>query len=157
MARSLNPEGLLDQKNYLFKGYASYEEKLYEAFAKTCQKNKLPVKISEEQYKSGGLFSSRDVLLTIDGGFKPFAVLGAITYGDYLSVNLYYLVEDNLLNRVASTAFRLGSVGGLASFSKDMISIRDQQAFWNTVVACLEESFASLQFEEYQGGFLGIK
>lgn len=157
MARKLNPEGLLDQKNYLFKGYASYEDRLFEEFAKTCQKNKLPVKISEEEYKSGGLFKSRDALLTIDGGFKPFAVLGAITYGDFLSVNLYFLVEDSLLNKFASMSLGFGSVQGLARLNKDMISIRNQEAFWNTVVACLEESFNSLKFKEFNGGFLGIK
>ena len=32
MARKLNPQGLIEQRNYLFKGYAQYKDKVFDEF-----------------------------------------------------------------------------------------------------------------------------
>lgn len=158
MARKLNPSGLIGQKNYLFQiSDKNIKDKVLDSFEATSKKYKLPVKITREVYKSGGLMSgSKDTLMTVEGGFTPFIVIGCTTYGDFLSVNIYFLVEDNLLNKFTN-GFSGGGLDKLAYLNKDMISIRDQNSFWNATVACLEDSFMTLKFNEFKSGFLGIE
>lgn len=156
MARKLNPQGLIDQKNYVFRDHAQYKDKVNTKFIEICQRSNLPVNFSEEVYKSGGFLNgSKDVLLTIDGGLLPFAVLGVTTYGQYLNVSLYFLVEDTFFNKTIAN-FSGSSLERYAYANKNMISIRDTFSFWHCIVAALEESFAELKFEEFKSGFLGI-
>ncbi len=157
MARKLNPQGLIDQKNYLFADHAKFEDKVEAAFRKVCTKHKIPVNISKEKVKSGGmLLGSSAEMIVIDANLTPFAVLGTTVFGNYLSVSLYFLVEDNFLNKAVSA----GSMGGLQALAvqgKNLISVRSTYSFWNTTVACLEEALSELGFEEVNSGFLGIK
>lgn len=160
MARKLNPQGLIEQNNYLFADHAQFKDLVFKKFQEVAAKHQMPIICTEEKFKAGGLFGSSDIMLSIEAkgdvvtGIAPFAALGVTTFGKYLSVNLYFLVEDTFWNKVAS-----GQTGlvALATSGKDMISVRNTTAFWNTVVACVEESFNELKFEEVKKGFLGIK
>lgn len=158
MARKLNPEGLINEERYIFKDHAQYKDKVFETFTAVAKRNKMPCNIVVETYKSGGLLlNNKDVLLTIDGGYKPFCVLGATTYGNYLIITLYTLVEDKLTNKLLSAATGY-SLTGLANFSGgNMLACRDMEAFVSAVSAALQESFAELAFVESKPGFLGVK
>ena len=155
MARKLNPQGLISQETYLFPDQAHLKDQVFNTFKTTAQRNSLPVTIAEEVYKSGGLLGSKDVLLTIDGGYKPFCVLGCTTYGNFLSVTLYTLVEDSLGNKLLSTVTR-SPLDALGSLGKDMISIRDMQAFVACVSATLEQAFGELSMKEYEDNYKGV-
>lgn len=157
MARKLNPEGLIEQRAYLFENHAQYRDSVFSKFKEVCQRHKLPVNLAEEKYKSGGFLGSSDVLLTVDGGYTPFAVVGATTYGDFLSVTIYFLVEDSFWNKAASKMLGLSGLQALALLGRNMLNVRDQLAFWNCVVSCLEMTFQELKFQEVKTGFLGIK
>lgn len=156
MAKRLNPAGLIEQKNYLFANHAQLEGKVYPKFIETTKIHKIPVACSEETVKSGGMLlgSNAKMLIITASEVVPFAALGTVVYGNFLSVSLYFFVEDNFLNKIV--AGRTG-IQSLAVSGKDMISVRSTYAFWNTVNACLEQSLADLGFEEFKGGFLGIE
>lgn len=156
MARKLNPQGMIHQERYLFANQANYYDKIFDSFKAAAKENKLPCTIQEETFKSGGMFGSKDVLLSVDGGFTPFCVIGATTYGNYLIVTLYVLTEDTFMNKLAGKMSGAG-IDNLAYLGKDMINVRDMDAFIICVKATLEDAFSKLSIQEVKSGFLGIK
>ena len=156
MAKRLNPNGLIEQKNYLFANHAHLEKKVYPKFTETTKSHKMPIDCTLEKVKSGGMLlgSNADMLVITAPDVVPFAALGTVVYGNFLSVSLYFFVEDNFLNKLV--AGRTG-IQSLAVSGKDIISVRSTFAFWHTVNACLEQALADLGFEEFKGGFLGIE
>lgn len=156
MARKLNPQGMIQESRYLFANQAQYKDKVFDAFKKAAKDNNLPCTIQEQTFKSGGLLGSKDVLLSIDGGYMPFCVIGATTYGNYLMVTLYTLIEDSFMHKIAGKALGTG-IDNLAYLGKDMINVRDMEAFIVCVKATLEQAFVELSIEEVNSGFLGVK
>lgn len=156
MTRKLNPQGMIDQSRWLFANQAQYKDRVFDAFKEAAKVNNLPCEIQEETFKSGGMFGSKDTLLSVDGGYTAFCVIGATTYGNYLIVTLYTLTEDNLLNKLSARAARTG-LDNLAYIGKDMINVRDMEAFITCVKATLEDAFLNLSIEEVNSGFLGVK
>ena len=156
MARKLNPEGIIDTETYLFENHAMYKDSVYTVFEDLVKKNNIPVKISREQMKSGGFLGSREEMLVVDGGFKPFVVIGVTTYGNFLSVNYYLLVEDSFFNKMGAK-FTGTALQNLGYLGKDLISVRDMQSFSSCVKAVLEDTFNELKFVEFNSGFFGVK
>lgn len=156
MTRKLNPQGLMDQTSWIFPNMANFKDQVNSTFKTVAKRNALPCSIEEETYKSGGFLGSKDVLLTIDGGFKPFCVLGVTTYGNYLSVSLYTLVEDTFGNKLTGRLIQ-ADLADLGYLGKDMINVREMNAFLNCVKATVEESFEELGLPHYKSGFVGIK
>lgn len=146
MTRKLNPQGLINEERYVFPDQVKYKDQIYNVFKEVALRNNIHCEMKEEIYKSGSmLINSKDRLLTIDGGFKPFCVLGATTYGNYLIVTLYTLVEDNFINKMlsASTRVPLSLLAG-----GNMIECRDIEAFVYAISAVLQETFAELSLKE---------
>lgn len=157
MVRKLNPQGIISQESFLFASHAQYRDKVFPKFVEVAKRNNLSCRIEQEVYKSGGLIGgTKDVLLTIDGGYVPFCVIGCTTFGDFLSVDFYFLTEDNMLNKMAAGALKM-ELKNLGYFAKDMLNVRDMNAFYNSVHACLMQCFAELTFQEFKSGFLGIQ
>ena len=157
MARKLNPEGIIDTQTYLFENHAQYKDSVYKVFEDLAKRHNIPVTITRETMKSGGLLlGSKDEMLVVEGGHKPFVVIGVTTYGKFLSVNYYLLVEDSFLNKLGAR-FAGTALQNLGYFGKDLISVRDMQSFSSCVKAVLEETFNELQFVEFNSGFLGTK
>lgn len=154
--RKLNPQGIIDQQTYLFKDYAQYKDKIFETVIECAKECKLPATISQETFKAGGMFlGSTSKMLCIDGGYAPFIVVNVRTCGTYLFVTSYLLIEESWGNKFIAKHTN-SSLGDLAYFGQDLISVSGLQSFCATAKAVLEESFARLELEEYKSGFFGI-